>query len=145
MPSKLVSTGVQFPDGTTQTTAATGGLTKSATSTTIYHNYPNHPYQRQDSQSSITIGEGASTPRVDVYSARYNLNQYGGNPYTNRLELSAGPSVVHNNSNNMPSDNIPYPPTSYSTTFFVRGKGVPTDNGSHRTDAAWRISYHNIT
>jgi len=74
MATTLVSTGIQFPDGTTQTTAATAGATVTAASVYVAMPYGNYYHEGQN-PSVYTLnmsGAVASVPDFTAHSRRFH-------------------------------------------------------------------------
>ena len=145
MPSKLVSTGVQFPDGTTQTTAASAGMTATGDSTTVYHTKPSSSYTYQNITSRVTVGEKTTFPRIDSYQSKQN-SRYAPRPFT--VDTTTGEQgLIPNNStvSIYGYNTIPYPPTNYSSNVTVNSKGYPYDYGGYKSNVAWRVSYHHLS
>lgn len=143
MPSKLVSTGVQFPDGTTQTTAASAGMTATATSQTVYHTKPSGMYQYQNRTSRVTIGEKTTVPRIDAWQTKQN-SQYAPRPFMVDT-ITGEQGIVPNNGTVNTYGTIPYPPTNYSSNVTCNSKGYPHEYGGYKSNVAWRISYHYLS
>jgi len=144
MATTLVSTGITFPDGTTQTTAATGGLTATAVTTTAYMNYPTGHYSRQDSSTDMNMTNVPGFPRVDTNQGFYTP-QYQQNPRYPQLYLTK--LISGNDQNNAPNiDNVPYPNANYTSAVRVRAQ--PNESygtGSKKSDVAIRMTYHYIS
>ena len=130
MATTLVSTGIQFPDGTTQTTAATAGATVSTATTTFYHNGV--------TTTQLTFTGVAGYPYVAVNLRRNNIfyshepvsNAEVGNPVNTDYGRTSNPSAPGVNSYDV----------RYNFTNAYRPHGYPTQG-----PAAWRVSYRYVS
>ena len=119
----LVSTGITFPDGTTQTTAATAGLTISIGKTTLLSNQGNFnpddhaPFNAGGSTINFS-GQIASIPYGNVNSRRFHT------PYGQ----AQGPSMTAS-------------PTSPVGVNFSRFQDIPPDPGDHNSFASGRWTF----
>lgn len=146
MATSLVSTGITFPDGTTQTTAASSGLTISIGKTTLLSptgnfNPDDHaPFNAGTSTINFS-GQIASIPYSKVNARRFH-NPYG---------QSQGPSMTSTPSAPVSANFNRYqdiPPAPSDHNSFASGRwsfGHPAGpNGRQPSKGNWRINYKYI-
>ena len=146
MPSKLVSTGVQFPDGSTQTTAAVAGVSVSNATTTVMSNQGNFGGGDHASfGSSFTYvnfsGQIASTPYANANTRRFHT------PYGTKSAhgMAVNASVSYGVNYQRYQDIPPYPANHNQYSSGKWGFGHNSGPyGERPGKGAWRINYKYI-
>lgn len=130
MATTLVSTGIQFPDGTTQTTAAVAGATVSQASTTFFHN--------GTASTTLSLTGVAVAPYVDVNLRRVNI-YYDQQPVSN-AEVDNPTSTNYGRTSQPSAPGVNTYDVRYRFTNAARPHGYPRSG-----PAAWRVSYKYVS